>query len=154
MYQADYLGGLVAGKMTKSNYIGVVAPFSIPQMVREINAITIGARQVNPKAEVHVVWTNSWFDPVKESLATKALLSSGADVICSLIGSAVPIEEAAKEGKYSIGYYYDKSKISPEYVLTSRVFHWGVFYVDCLKSVHDGTWKSQAYWGSYVYWNC
>lgn len=148
IYQADYLSGLVVGKMTKSNNIGVVAPFSIPQIVRETNAFTIGVRQVNPKAEVHVVWTNSWFDPTSEALATNALLANGADVIESLIGDSVPHTEADKAGKYSVGYYYDKSSVAPNTVLTSRVFHWGVFYVQCLKAVHDGTWTPEPYWGS------
>lgn len=147
IYQADYLSGLVVGKMTKSNYIGVVAPFSIPQIVGEIDAFTIGVRQVNSKAEVHVVWLNSWFDPVNEALATNALLASGADVIESLIGDSAPIIEAAKAGKYSVGYYYDKSSVAPTSVLTSRVFHWGVYFVECLKAVHDGTWTSKPYWG-------
>ncbi len=147
MYQADYLSGLVVGKMTKTNYIGVIAPFSIPQIVREINAFTIGARQVNPKAEVHVVWLNSWYDPVNAALATNTLIANGADVIESLIGEPTPIIEAAKAGKYSVGYYYDKSAVAPDYVLTSRVFHWGVYYVECLKAVHDGTWKPDPYWG-------
>ena len=147
MYQADYLSGLVVGKMTKTNIIGIIASFSTPQIVREINAVTIGARQVNSKAEVRVVWLNSWYDPVNAALATNALIANGADIIVSLIGEPTPILEAAKAGKYSVGYYYDKSSFAPDYVLTSRVFHWGVFYVDCLKAVHDGTWKPDPYWG-------
>jgi basic membrane protein A len=147
IYQADYLSGLLVGKMTKSNYIGVVAPFSIPQIVGEIDAFTIGVRQVNPKAEVHVVWLNSWFDPVNEALATDALLASGADVIESLVGDSAAITEAAKAGKYSVGYYYDKSSVAPASVLTSRVFHWEVYFVECLKAIHDGTWTPKPYWG-------
>lgn len=147
MYQVDYLAGIVAGKMTKTNIIGIVAPFSIPQIVREINACTIGARQVNPNAEVRVVWLNSWYDPVNAALATNALIANGADILFSLIGEPTPHIESAKKGIYSIGYYYDKSSVAPDYILTSRVFHWGVFYVDCVKAVHDGTWKPDPYWG-------
>lgn len=146
IYQADYLSGLVAGKMTKTNTIGCIAPFSIPQIVREIDAFTIGARQVNPKAEVRVVWLNSWYDPVNAALANNALISNGADIMFSLIGEPTPILESAKKGVYSIGYYYDKASYAPDYVLTSRVFHWGVFYVDCVKRVKEGNWTNVPYW--------
>ncbi|MDI6861397.1 MAG: BMP family ABC transporter substrate-binding protein [Caldisericia bacterium] len=147
MYQADYLSGLIAGKMTKTNKIGCVVSFPIPQMVREINAFTIGARQVNPKAEVHVVWINAWYDPVNVAIATNTLIANGADIIFSLMGEPTATIEAAKKGVYSIGYYYDKSSFAPDYVLTSRVFKWGVFYVDCIKKVKDGTWTNTPYWG-------
>jgi len=146
IYQADYLSGLVAGKMTKTNIIGCIAPFSIPQIVREINAFTIGARQVNSKVEVRVIWLNSWYDPINAGLATNTLIANGADVLFSLIGEPTPTLEAAKKKLYSLGYYYDKSSYAPDFVLTSRVFHWGVFYVDCLKKVKDGTWTNKPYW--------
>jgi basic membrane protein A len=147
MYQPDYLSGLVAGKMTKSNYIGFVAPFSTPEVVREIDAFTIGVRQVNPKAEVHVVWTNSWFDPVKEASAADTFLANGADIIASGVDDPAPLKEAEKAGKYSLGYDRDMASAAPTSVLTSRIWHWGIYYVQVLKAVHDGTWKPEQYWG-------
>ncbi len=147
MYQVDYLSGLIAGKMTKTNIIGVVVSFPIPQMIREINAFTIGVRQANPNAKVHVIWTNSWYDPGKEALATNTLISNGADVIRCLVGGMAPIEEAKKAGKYVIGYYYDKYSLAPDNVLTSCAFNWGVYYVDVVKQVREGKWKPETYWG-------
>jgi len=85
MYQPDYLAGLVAGEMTQSNYIGFVAPFSTPEVVREINAFTIGAREVNPDVEVHVIWTNSWFDPALEAGAADTFLANGADIMQAVL---------------------------------------------------------------------
>ncbi len=147
MYQPDYLAGLIAGFMTKTNYIGFVAPFSIPEVVREIDAFTIGVREVNPKAEVHVIWTNSWFDPVKESNAAQTFLNNGADVIASGVDSPAPINAAAKKGKYAIGYDSDMAHFAPKAVLCSRVWDWGPFYVKTVKAVANGTWKAEAYWG-------
>ena len=147
MYQPDYLAGLVAGKMTKSNYIGFVAPFSTPEVVREIDAFTIGAREVNPNVEVHVVWTNSWFDPTKEGQVADTFLANGADIIASGVDSPAALKEAEKAGKYGVGYDRDMSSAAPKAVLVSRVWHWGVFYVKVLKEVHNGTWKSEQYWG-------
>ena len=147
MYQPDYLSGLVAGFMTKSNYIGFVAPFPIPEVVREIDAFTIGVREVNPKAEVHVIWTNSWFDPVKEGNAANTFLSNGADVIASGVDSPAAITAAAKKGKFAVGYDSDMAHFAPKAVLCSRVWNWGPFYVKTVKAVMDGTWKAESYWG-------
>ncbi len=147
MYQPDYLAGLVAGMMTKTNYIGFVAPFSIPEVVREIDSFTIGVREVNPKAEVHVVWLNTWFDPTKEGNAAKTFIANGADIIVSGMDSPAPLEEAQKAGIYAIGYDRDMASFAPKAVLTSRIWHWGIFYTKCLKEVEDGTWKPTQYWG-------
>ncbi len=147
MYQPDYLAGLIAGFMTKSNYIGFVAPFPIPEVVREIDSFTIGVREVNPKAEVHVIWTNSWFDPVKEGNAAQTFLTNGADVIASGVDSPAPINAAAKKGKFAVGYDSDMAHFAPKAVLCSRVWDWGPFYVKTVKAVMDGTWKSESFWG-------
>jgi len=147
MYQVDYLAGLIAGTMTKTNYIGIIASFSIPQIVREANAFTIGVRQVNPDAEVHVIWMNSWYDPTRDAVAAQTLISNGADIIANLIGDAVTLQEAEKAGVYSIGYYYDQGKAAPKSVLTSRMFNWGVYYVKTVTDMHEGNWKTHRYWG-------
>ncbi len=147
MYQVDYLAGLIAGMMTKKNYIGFVAPHPIPEVVREIDAFTIGVREVNPKAAVHVIWTNSWFDPVKERSAAETFIANGADIIASGCDSPASIEAAKKAGIYAIGYDRDITKRFPKTVLACRVWHWGVFYVKVLKEVHNGTWKATRYWG-------
>lgn len=96
MYQARYLSGLVAGMATESNIIGYVAAHPIPEVIRGINAFTIGVRKVNPDAKVKVVWTNSWFDPAVEKQSAVALLDAGADVIAQHMDSPAP-QQAAEE---------------------------------------------------------
>jgi basic membrane protein A len=152
MEEPDYLSGLVAGRMTKSNYIGFVLPFSIPECIREVNAFTVGVREVNPAAEVHVIYTNSWFDPVKEGEAALTFIANGADVIASGTDSPAPLEAAFKAGRYSIGYDMDQARAmkSPDAarsVLTSRIWRWGPYYQKVVESVRDGTWTSGDYWG-------
>lgn len=146
MYEPDYLAGLVAGMMTKSNYIGFVAPFSIPEVVREIDAFTIGVREVNPDAEVHVIWLNSWFDPVQETSAAETFLANGADIIASGVDSPAAMQAAEKAGKYGIGYDMDMASFAPAAVLTSRIWHWGIYYTQVLEAVHNGTWAAGEYW--------
>ena len=152
MEQPDYLSGLIAGKMTKTNKIGFVLPFSIPECIREVDSFTVGLREVNPKATVTVVYTNSWFDPAKEGDAAKSLLIKGCDIIVSGVDSPAPLDEAFKAGKYGIGYDMDmaagmKTPEEAKSVLTSRIWHWGPYYLKVAKAVEDGTWKSGDYWG-------
>ncbi|CEO89373.1 BMP family ABC transporter substrate-binding protein [Syntrophaceticus schinkii] len=148
IYQPRYLSGLAAGKMTKTNVIGYVAAFPIPEVVRGINAFTLGVREVNPDAVVKVVWTQTWLDPPKEKDAAKSLLEQNADVIAQHQDSPGPLQAAEEKGVYSIGYNCDMSKFAPKGYLTSPVWNWGPYYVDVVKSVKEGTWKSEAYWGS------
>ena len=146
MYEPDYLAGLVAGMMTESNYIGFVAPFSIPEVVREIDTFTIGVREVNPNAEVHVIWINSWFDPAIEASAAETFLANGADIIASGVDSPAALQAAEKAGKYGIGYDMDMASFAPAAVLTSRIWHWGIYYKQVLEAVHNGTWTAGEYW--------
>lgn len=146
IYQPRYLAGIVAGKMTKSNIIGYPAAFPIPEVVRGINAFTLGVRSVNPKAQVRVVWTNTWYDPVKEREAAIALLDAGADIITQHQDTVEPQKAAQERGKLSIGYDSDMRKFVGDTVLTSPVWNWGVYYIDTVKKGMDGTWKSDQYW--------
>lgn len=147
MYQPRYLSGIVAGKMTKSNTIGYVAAFPIPEVVRGINAFTLGVRSVNPEAKVKVVWTMTWYDPAKEKDAAKALLDEGADIIAQHQDTPGPMQAAEERGKYGIGYNTDMSKAAPKAVLTSPVWNWGPYYVNTVKAVKEGAWKNSQYWG-------
>ncbi len=146
IYQARYLSGIVAGKMTKSNIIGYPGAFPIPEVVRGINAFTLGVRSVNPKAQVRVVWTNTWYDPVKEREAAVALLDAGADIIAQHQDTVEPQKAAQERGKQSIGYDSDMRKFVGDSVLTSPVWNWGVYYIDTVRKGMDGTWKSDQYW--------
>lgn len=147
MYQARYLSGIVAGKMTETNTIGYVAAYPIPEVIRGINAFTLGVRSVNPEAKVKVVWTMTWYDPPKEKDAAKALLDQGADIIAQHQDTPGPQQAAEERGKLSIGYNSDMSKAAPKAVLTSPVWNWGPYYVNTVKAVKEGTWKSGQYWG-------
>ncbi|MFQ5693939.1 MAG: BMP family ABC transporter substrate-binding protein [Nitrospinota bacterium] len=147
MYQPRYLAGIVAGRMTKTNIIGYVAAHPIPEVIRGINAFTLGVRSVNRKARVHVVWTQTWYDPAKEREAGESLLDINADVIAQHQDSPGPQQAAAKRGRYSIGYNSDMSTFAPKAHLTAPVWNWGVIYKQIAKEVHEGTWKSYQYWG-------
>ena len=146
MYQARYLSGMVAGAMTKSNVMGYVAAFPIPEVIRGINAFTLGAQSVNPDVTVRVVWTKTWFDPATEKEAAKSLLDVGADVIAQHQDSPGPQEAAEEKGVYSVGYNSDMSKFAPKAHLTAPVFNWAPIYVEAVKQVQAGTWKPEAIW--------
>ncbi|MDK2931914.1 MAG: basic rane protein [Bacillota bacterium] len=147
MYQPRYLTGLVAGKMTRKNLIGYVAAHPIPEVVRGINAFTLGVRAVNPKAKVKVVWTNTWYDPAAEKEAAKSLLEAGCDVIAQHQDTPAPMQAAEEKGCYGVGYNTDMRQFAPKAVLTAPVWNWGPYYVKTVKAVLDGTWKTEEYWG-------
>ncbi len=146
MYQARYLTGMTAGRMTKSNIIGYVAAFPIPEVIRGINAFTLGARAVNPKAEVRVVWTKTWYDPVSEKESAKSLIDAGADIIAQHQDSPGAQEAAQEKGIYSIGYNSDMAKLVPKSHLVAAVWNWIPFYNDVVDKVRKGSWKSGSFW--------
>lgn len=145
-----YVSGIVAGRQTQSNKIGYVAAFPIPEVIRGINAFTLGVRSVNPDAVVQVVWTNTWFDPAVEREAAEALLDGGADVIAQHQDTPGPQQAAEDRGVWGVGYNADMSELAPNAVLTSVIWNWGVYYVDVVRQVIDGTWVGgQQYWGNW-----
>lgn len=146
IYQARYLTGLVAGSMTKTNTIGYVAPFALPEVIRGINAFTLGVRAVNPQGQVRVVWTKTWNDPALEKEAAKSLLEVGSDVITHHQDSFASQEAAEERGVFSIGYNSDASRIVPKSCLTSAVWVWDEMYKDMVEQVRAGTWKNGSYW--------
>jgi basic membrane protein A len=145
--EARYLSGMVAGKMTKSNKIGYVAAFPIPEVIRGCNSFALGVRAANPNATVNVVWTNTWYDPAKEREAAQSLLDTGCDVIGQHQDTPGPQQAAEAAGKYGVGYDSDMAKFAPKAVLTCPVWNWGVYYVDAIKRIKAGTWKTEQYWG-------
>jgi basic membrane protein A len=146
-YQVRYLSGIVAGMKTKANKIGYVAAFPIPECVRGINAFTLGVKSVNPNAVVKVTWTNTWYDPVKEKEAAKALLDDGVDIISQHQDTTGPQQAAEEKGVWSIGYNSDMSAAAPNAYMTAPIWNWGPYYVDQVQKVLDGSWKSESYWG-------
>ena len=145
--EARYLSGIVAGLKTKSNKLGYVAAYEIPEVVRGINAFALGVRSVNPKATVEVVWTHTWYDPAKEKEAAKALLSKGVDIIAQHQDTAGPQQAAEEKGVWSIGYNTDMAATSPKAYMTAPIWNWGLYYVKAVKSVMDGTWNNTPYLG-------
>ncbi|MFM2053281.1 MAG: hypothetical protein RL456_1318 [Pseudomonadota bacterium] len=149
-YEGRYLAGLVAGKMSKSGMAGYVAGFPIPEVVQGINAFALGMRAANPKAQVKVVWLNTWFDPAREREAAQSLVNDGADMLTHHSGStAIPAlaEEHVARGVRLLGYQSDMRHIAPKAQLTSVTHHWGERYTAVAKAVAAGTWKPQPFIG-------
>ena len=146
MYEPRYLSGIVAGKMTKANVIGYVAAFPIPEVIRGINAFTLGVQSVNPQAEVRVVWTQTWFDPGIERDAADSLLDVGADVLAMHQDAPATLQAAEARGAFVIGYNSDMRDFAPNAFLTAPVWNWGPLYSKIAQQVKDGTWKSESIW--------
>ena len=142
-----YLTGLAAGAATKDGKIGFVAPFPIPEVIRHINAFTIGAREVNPEATVQVQWTNTWFDPTKERQAAESLVQSGVDVLASGQDSPATGEAAKAADLPFVGYDSDQSANFPDIWLTASLYDWGPYYLDRVEAAADGSWKTGQYYG-------
>jgi simple sugar transport system substrate-binding protein len=148
-YEGRYVMGKIAGKMTKTNTIGYIVSFPIPEVVSGIDAFMLGAQSVNPNVKVKIVWVNSWFDPGKEADAAKALMSQGADVLVQHTDSAAPMQEAEKAGKLAFGQASDMIKFGPHAQLTALTDNWGPYYIKEVKAQLAGTWKSTDTWGGF-----
>jgi len=147
-YEPAYMAGIVAGKMTKTNTLGFVGSFPIPEVLRNINAFTLGAQSVNPKVKTKVVWVSTWSDPPKEGDAAQSLINGGADVLLQNTDSTAVLQTAEKNGKYAFGWDSDMSAFAAKAHLGSAVANWGGYYKQAVKSVIDGTWKmDRTVWG-------
>lgn len=146
-YQGRYVAGVIAGKMTKSNVVGYVGSFPIPEVVRGINAFMMGAWSVNPDVKVKIVWANTWYDPGKEGDAAKALIDQGADIMVQHTDSPAPLQVAENRGVLGFGQASDMIKFAPKAQLTAIVDNWDKYYVARAKAVIDGTWESTDTWG-------
>jgi len=148
-YQDTYLAGVIAGKMTKTNTLGFVGSFPIPEVLRNINAFTLGAQSVNPKIKTKVVWVNTWFDPPKESEAAQTLINGGADVLLQNTDSTAVLQTADKAGKFAFGWDSDMSAFAEKAHLGSAIADWSNYYKKSVKSVMDGSWKGNTVtrWG-------
>ena len=147
-YQDTYMAGVIAGKLTKTNTLGFVGSFPIPEVLRNINAYTLGAQSVNPKIKTKVVWVNTWFDPPKEGEAAQSLINGGADVLLQNTDSSAVLQTAEKNGKYAFGWDSDMSTFGPKAHLASAVALWGGYYIKTIEELQGGTWKSErTVWG-------
>lgn len=146
-YEGRYVAGIVAGKMTKSNIIGYIASFPIPEVIMGINAAYLGAKSVNPNVKFKIIWVSTWFDPGKEADAAKALTDQGADVLFQHTDSPAAMKLAEEKGIFAVGQASDMSAFGPKAQLTALVNNWAPYYVSRVKAVMDGSWKSGATWG-------
>ncbi len=129
-YQIYYLNGLIAGALSKSGRIGYVGAFPIPEVKRHISAFAIGAREVNPKAEVYVRWINAWVNPAAAKEAAEALIADGADVFAFTEDTPTVIQVAAKHQLPSFAHYSPMYQFAPEYVVSDQLVHWDKIYLD------------------------
>ena len=141
-YEGRYVQGVVAGLMTKSNKIGYLASFPIPEVIQGINAFGIGLRSVNPKAEVSVIWVNSWYDPVKEADAAKVHIAEGADILAQHTDSPAMLQTAQKAGVHGFGQSSDMRAFAPKAQLFSSVNNWGPYYISKIQQMMDGKWST------------
>ncbi len=146
VYEARYLAGIVAAMNSKSGKIGYVAAMPIPEVIRGINAFTLGVRSVNPKATVEVIWTNNWFDVTIEKSAALELINKGCDLIAQHCDSTAPQIAAQEKGVKAIGYNSSTPDAAPKAYLTAPLFHWDVFYKQDVEAIMAGTWKGATYW--------
>ncbi len=147
-YEGAYLLGVIAGKMTKSNTLGFVGSFPVPEVVRNLDAYTLGAQSVNPKIKTKVVWVNTWYDPGKERQAAETLVAQGADFLAQNTDSPAVVQVAQEKGVHAFGWDSDMAKYGAKAHLTANTENWGVYYSKVIKDELGGTWKpEQTLWG-------
>jgi len=151
LYQTYYLNGLMAGAMTKTNKIGYVAAFPIPELIRHINAFALGIKAVNPKAKVHVKWIYAWYGPDKAREAAEALIAEGCDNLAFTEDTPAVIEvgqEHTEKGRqiYTYSHYSPMMPYGKDSVVSGQLVDWGVMYVKILQDIYNGTWKKDDLW--------
>jgi simple sugar transport system substrate-binding protein len=137
--EAQYVAGIVAGLSTKTNKLGFIAAKPIPQVLRNINSYTLGARSVNPKATTNVIFTGDWSMPVKEAEAANSLIDQGADVLTMHVDSPkVIVETAERRGVMVTGYHVDQAALAPKGYLTGAEWNWGKVYTEYVNWIQAG----------------
>jgi simple sugar transport system substrate-binding protein len=146
-YEGRAIQGHIAGKMTKSNIVGYIGSFPIPEVVRGINAAYIHAKKVNPDVDFRIVWVYTWFDPAKEADAAKVLIEQGADVVLQHTDSTAPLAAAAAaDNVIGFGQASDMSEYKDGPRVSSIIDNWAPYYIDRTRAVMDGTWESTSTW--------
>jgi simple sugar transport system substrate-binding protein len=146
-YQGRYIAGQIAGKMTKTNTIGYIASFPIPEVVMGINATYLGAKSVNPDIQLKIIWVSTWFDPGKETDAAQALIDQGSDILMQHTDSPAAMKLAEQKGIFAVGQASDMKQFGPNAQLTALVDDWAPYYIERVKAVMDGSWTSTDVWG-------
>ena len=145
-YEGAYMAGVIAGKMTKTGTLGVVASVPIPEVIRNINSFTLGAQSSNPKIKTKVVWVNEWFNPPKETEAATSLINGGADVLFQNTDSPAVLKTAQDKGKRAFGWDSDMTAYGPKAHLASAVINWTPYYIKATKDALEGTWTTGGVW--------
>ncbi|MCY3879946.1 MAG: BMP family ABC transporter substrate-binding protein [Rhodobacteraceae bacterium] len=145
-YEGRAVIGHIAGKMTKTNTIGYIASYPIPEVIRGINAAYIHAKKVNPDVNFKIVWVFTWFDPAKEADAATTLIEQGADVIMQHTDSPAAMTIAEEKGVYAFGQASDMKQFGPNARLSSIIDDWAPYYVQRVADVLDGSWESIDTW--------
>ena len=129
IFEGQFINGMIAGYTSKSGKLGFVAAKPIPQVLQNINAFTLGARLVNPKATTQLIFTGDWSLPVKEAEATNSMIDQGIDVITMHVDSPkVVVQTAAKRGAMVCGYHCSQAKLAPDAYLTGAEWNWTDLY--------------------------
>jgi simple sugar transport system substrate-binding protein len=146
-YEGRHVIGLISGRMTKTDTVGYIASFPIPEVVRGINAAYLAAKSVNPAVKFKIIWVNTWFDPGKEADAANALIEQGADVIMQHTDSPAAMTIAEEKGILAFGQASDMMQFGPNARLSSIIDNWSPYYIARVQALMDGTWESTDTWG-------
>ena len=146
-YEGRYLAGVAVGRMTRSHVVGYVASIPIPEVLQGINAFTLGLRSVNPRAQVRLIWLDTWFDPARERDAAMTLMNQGADVLAFHTASNAVMVAAQERGKLAVAYHSDMRAVAPDAQILAVTHQWGAYYTQRARAVLDGTWRSDQTWG-------
>lgn len=145
-YEGAYMAGLIAGKMSKSGTLGVVASIPIPEVIRNINSFTLGAQTANPAIKTKVVWVNEWFNPPKETEAATALINGGADVLFQNTDSPAVLKTAQDKNVRAFGWDSDMTSYGPKAHLASSIINWAPYYIKATRDALDGKWATGGVW--------
>ncbi len=145
-YEARFLNGIVAGAISETGILGYVGAFPMPELIRDINAFTLGAQISNPNVVVKLLWVNAWSDPPKEREAAETLIDQGVDVITHSTSTTAVLQVAETRGIYSTGFYNDFSEQFPNSQITATIYNWFPIFRDKIQSILDGTYQSENIW--------
>lgn len=145
-YEARYLTGRIAARMSRSGQAAYIAPFPIPEVMQGINAFQLGAQSVDPRFRTKVYWTGSWFDPDKEAKAARDAAAEGIDIVTQQTDSTAPMQVAETSNLRAFGYGNDLSRIGQLAQLTAIVYNWGAYDVARVKAYLDGSWAGEVNW--------
>jgi basic membrane protein A and related proteins len=146
-YQGRYVSGFLAGKLSESGRIGYIASFPIPEVIRDINAVMLGAQAVRDDVEMVIIWANTWYDPAREAEIAGVMIDQGVDVIIQHTDSPAALQVAEERGVWAVGQASDMTRFGPTAHITAVVNDWGPYYIERVQAVMDGTWESHDFWG-------